>query len=73
MTTCPPVIVISIELIAQQVAVALPRPTVAVPMYLPSNAVVVDAGACAAAGIADAVHAAIVKNISARPITSSSL
>jgi len=47
---------------AQQVVVALPRPIVAVPTYLPSNAVVVGAGAWEAAGIATAL-AAIVKTI----------
>jgi hypothetical protein len=66
MTTCPPIIVISIELTAQQVTVALPRPIVAVPTYLPSNAVVVGAGACAATDVAD-MPAAIVKSIIARP------
>ena len=65
-TTCPPVIVISIELMAQQVTVALPRAIVAVPTYLPSKAVVVGAGACAATGVAN-VHAVIVKSILARP------
>src|ERR1700751_431245 len=65
-TTCPPVIVIFIELMAQQVVVALPRPIVAVPTYLPSKAVVIGAGACAATGAASA-DAPIVKSIRARP------
>jgi hypothetical protein len=51
---------------AQQVVVALPRPIVAVPKYVPSNAVVVDAGACAAAGVATA-QAVIVISVLVQP------
>ena len=63
-TTRPPTMVISIDLIALQLSAQNPAVTVAVPTYLPSNAVVV--GACAAAGSAAAL-AVIAKSILAQP------
>ena len=66
MTTSPSLIVMSTDVIVVHHSDTRPPATVAEPTYLPSNAVVVGAGAWAIAGSATEL-APIIKSILARP------